>query len=617
VPGLTIAAGEGGVPAGDNLTMRGFSARNDVFVDGVRDLGPQARDPFNIEQVEVVKGPQSAYTGRGSTGGSINLISKAPNLNRYFGGSINVGSASMQRLTADANVPLARAGLGDRTALRMNALFHNAGVPGRNEVESRRTGLAPSLMFGSGSPTRLTLSYYRIKQDNLPDYGIPWVTATHNLLARDTPAPVPRETFYGLLDRDKEEMDSNLGTLRLEHDFSDTLNVRSQLRYGRSTRDSITTAPRFASNDTLVINRNSPNWYTNDKIWDNQTDLRAGFRTGAVEHSVVTGINLTREHNIRKARTITAAPTTTLLNPNVDDVWSGTAPFNPIFGDATANSQAVYAFDTIKLSQKLQLNGGFRWDRFDVDGVNTNGTPLVRTDRMLSVRAGAVYKPVRDGSFYVSYGTSLNPSLEGLTYQPANTTTEPEKTYTVEGGTKWDPLGSRLLMTAAVFNVRKTNARTPGVLPDDPPQVLDGVQRVNGLELGATGYVTPSWMVFGAYTLMDGEIIDSNTPAEVGKTFQNTPKNSVSLWSTYRVGRFTGGGGIRYVGKRFGNNTNTRQVDSYVTLDAMASYSLARQLDLRLNLYNLNNAFYFERLGGGHLIPGPARMVMVSSNFRF
>jgi catecholate siderophore receptor len=116
---------------------------------------------------------------------------------------------------------------------------------------------------------------------------------------------------------------------------------------------------------------------------------------------------------------------------------------------------------------------------------------------------------------------------------------------------------------------------------------------------------------------MDGEILESNTPGEVGETFQNTPKNSLSMWSTYSVGRFTGGGGIRYVGKRFGNNTNTRQVDSYMTLDAMASYSLARQLDLRLNLYNLNNAFYFERLGGGHLIPGPARMVMVSSNFRF
>jgi catecholate siderophore receptor len=147
--------------------------------------------------------------------------------------------------------------------------------------------------------------------------------------------------------------------------------------------------------------------------------------------------------------------------------------------------------------------------------------------------------------------------------------------------------------------------------------VLDGVQRVNGLELGVTGYATPAWMVFGAYTLMDGEIVESNVPAEVGKKFQNTPTNSVSLWSTYRIGKFTGGGGIRYVGMRYGNNTNTRQVDSYWTLDGMASYSLAKQLDLRLNLYNLNNAYYFERLGGGHLIPGPARMVMVSSNFRF
>ncbi len=157
VPGLTIAAGEGGVPAGDNLTLRGFSARNDVFVDGVRDLGPQSRDPFNLEQVEVIKGPQSAFTGRGSTGGSINLVSKLPDLNCYIGASMSLGNASMQRFTADVNLPLARLGFGERTAFRMNLLAHDAGVSGRDVVENERRGLAPSLLFGSGTPSRLTL----------------------------------------------------------------------------------------------------------------------------------------------------------------------------------------------------------------------------------------------------------------------------------------------------------------------------------------------------------------------------------------------------------------------------------------------------------------------------
>ncbi len=154
VPGLTIAAGEGGTPAGDNLTLRGFSARNDVFVDGVRDLSPQARDPFNLEQVEVVKGPASAYNGRGSTGGTINLVSKAPTVAPVYGFTLNLGSDETRRVTADVNLPLERLGLGKRTAFRFNFLAHESGVAGRDVVENQRWGAAPSLAFGLGTPTR-------------------------------------------------------------------------------------------------------------------------------------------------------------------------------------------------------------------------------------------------------------------------------------------------------------------------------------------------------------------------------------------------------------------------------------------------------------------------------
>ncbi|MGH9630713.1 MAG: TonB-dependent receptor plug domain-containing protein, partial [Bryobacteraceae bacterium] len=271
VPGLTMTAGEGGAPAGDNLMLRGFSARNDVFVDGVRDLGPQSRDPFNLEQVEVVKGPASAYAGRGSAGGVINLVSKSPGLNRFFGGSFNLGTDSTKRIAADVNTPVPP--LGERTAFRMNFMAHDSGVAGRDVVEYQRWGVAPSLMMGLGTPTRLSLNYFKLEQDNIPDYGIPWVPASNNVLSehRDRPAPVPRESFYGIKSRDSEKMGSDLATVRFEHDFSDTLGVRNQLRYGRSTRDSITTAPRFASTDSLVINQTGKAWLTEDGIWDNQT----------------------------------------------------------------------------------------------------------------------------------------------------------------------------------------------------------------------------------------------------------------------------------------------------------------------------------------------------------
>jgi catecholate siderophore receptor len=616
VPGLTLTAGEGGAPAGDNLTLRGFSARNDIFVDGVRDIGPQTRDPFNLEQVEVVKGPASAYTGRGSTGGTINLVSKSPGLGRFFGGSLNLGTDRTKRGTADVNLPL-----NNSTALRLNLMAHDSKVAGREAVANERWGLAPSVAFGLGTPTRLTLSYLRLSQDNISDYGIPWVPAANNVLVehRDRPAPVPRDTFYGFRSRDFERLSADLLTARFERDFGDRLSLRNQFRYGRSTRDSVATPPRFAGNNSTVINREMRAWSTEDDIWDNQTDLRANFSTGGIEHRLVTGLVLTRENNLRRFRTAPNAQTT-LLDPNPDDVYTGTFTVSPNVGDVKGDTVALYVLDTAQLHRKFELTGGLRFDRFAAGGVSASATaltPVERVDRMLGWRAGAVYKPVPRGSIYAALGTSLNPSLEGLSYGVANTAIGPEKTRNFEVGTKWDFFRQRLLLSGAVFRVEKTNARTPGDSPDDPPQVLEGLQRVNGLELGVTGTPVRGWMLFAAYTLLDSRIAESNNALEVGKRFINTPKNSLSLWTTFLYRRFELGGGGRFVGLRYGNNTNTRFVEGYGVADAMVAYRITETVSLRLNVYNLTDTYYFERLGGGHLVPGPGRSALLSTSFGF
>ena len=614
VPGLTITAGEGGNPAGDNLTLRGFSARNDIFIDGVRDLSPQSRDPFNLEQVDVVKGPGSVYTGRGSTGGSINLLNKTPGLKRGFSGTLDFGTDRTRRATADINLPI-----GDTMGFRLNLLGHHSGVAGRDVVRFDRWGVAPSLTFGLGKPTRFTVSYYKLKQNNISDYGIPWVPVTNNALVefRDRPAPVPRNTFYGLRNRDFEKLNSDLVTLKFEHDFNDALSLRNQLRYADSSRNSIATPPRFANNNSTAINRELRSWQTEDKVWDNQTDLIARFNTGKIEHALVTGADFTRENNTRDTRT---APNmlTTLLNPNPDDVFTGPITLSPITGDVTASSQAAYIFDTAKLGKQWELNGGLRWDRFAADGITTTGALVSRVDRMLSVRAGAVFKPLPQGAIYASYGTSMNPSLEGLSYNTANTVIDPEKTYTIEAGSKWDFLGGRMLVSGAVFRVEKQNARTPGVLPGDPPQVLQGKQRVDGVELSVEGNLTRAWQVLAGYTFLDSKTVDSNVPAEIGKELVNTAPNSFNVWSTYRLpSGFHLGGGARFVDRRFGNTINTRMVDAYWTFDAMASYPLTDHIDLKLNLYNLSDKFYFDRIGGGHIVPGPGRAAMLSTSFRF
>src|SRR5262245_14594514 len=611
VPGLTMTAGEGGAPAGDNLTLRGFSARNDIFIDGARDLGPQSRDPFNLEQVEVAKGPGSAFTGRGSAGGSINLVSKAPTVNRFFAGAISGGSDATKRFTGDINLPIK-----DRTAFRLNFMAHDSGVAGRDVVVNQRWGVAPSILFGLGTRTRLTLSYYYVGQDNISDYGIPWVPATNNALLefRDKPAPVPRDTFYGFRDRDHEKLRSDLATVKIERDFNDSTTLRNQLRFGYSSRDSLATPPRFANNNSTTVNRELRSWIAEDRAFDNQTDLRSRFSTGKIEHSLVTGVALTYENNQRQNRSAPSA-TTTVLNPSPDDVYAGVITLDPRFGDITGKSAALYAFDTVKLSKYVELNGGLRFDRFDVDGVNvTNVTPatptgyapVTRLDEMVSWRGGIVVKPKEEGSIYLSYATSISPSLEGLSYNPANTALDPEKTYNLELGSKWDLVGERLSVNAAIFNVNKTNARTTD--PVTNLVTLDGDVRVRGIELGASGGITRALRVFGAYTLLDTELVESNNPAEVGRRLQNTPRNSFNVWATYLLPhRITLGGGPRFVGRRFGNNTNTRQVDAYWLLDAMASFPLGRHLDLRVNLFNLTNDYYFDRLCGGHLLPRARR----------
>ncbi|MEP6945905.1 MAG: TonB-dependent siderophore receptor [Acidobacteriota bacterium] len=626
VPGITFNAGEGGTPAGDNLNIRGFSARNDIYVDGARDLGPQSRDSFNLEQVEVVKGPSSTFTGRGSTGGTINLINKLPNLRRTFGATVTGGNAGTKRVTGDMNLPLT-----ESIAFRLNVMGHDSGVVERDVVENKRWGFAPSLGFGLTGRTRFTASYYYLGENNISDYGIPWVPLANNALVafRDKLAPVPRNTFYGYANKDREHLTSQLATFRFEHEFNDNLSVRNQLRYGYSRRDSIASPGRFKDNSSTVISREYKSWITGDGIWDNQTDFTYRLKTGSLQHTLVFGTSLSHETNRRVLRTGTDA-TTTMLYPNPYDLYTGVVTYDARRPFANANSIAAYLFDTIKFNKYIDLSGGFRFDRFSATGMNTATgvaalVPIDRTDKLSSGRAAVIFHPTELGSVYLSYGTSADPSLEGLLYSPADVRTPPETTRTVEAGTKWELLKARLLLTGAVFRVQKNNARTPSLVAGEPP-TLDGDQQISGLEFGATGNITREWQIMSAYTFLDSKILRSNTAptnvngiliSEQGKQLINTPRNSFSLWTTYRWKSLFFGGGPRYVGQRFGNNINTRFVPSYWVVDAVGSYQVNTHIAIQMNLSNLGDTFYLDRLSGGHAVPGAGRLATVSTRFSF
>lgn len=631
VPGISLQAGEGGTPAGDQLAVRGFSARTDLFIDGVRDFGGYSRDPFNFEQVEVAKGPASTISGRGSTGGAINMVSKTPHLDTFYDGSVGFGTDDYKRTTVDFNQSLAAAGL-ETAAVRVNALWHDADTPGRDEINESRWGVAPSIAFGLGTPTRLTLSYFHLQQDNLPGYGIPWVPANTGPLAlySNQPAPVDYANFYGLTARDYEKIQTDLATVQLDHDFGDSLRVRNLTRWGQTYRDSIITAPRFMdANTSTAISRSD--WKSRDQtdeIVANQTDVTWEFDTGPVKHTVVTGGEYDYEHEINYARVATgsSSPATDLYNPTPGDPYLENIRRNGAYAESTANSVALYAFDTLKLGEKWELTGGLRYDHFDLDyrSVATNGvaTPLGRKDDMVSWRGALVFKPVERGSIYFGYGTSFNPAAEGLTLSTsatssANVTADPEQSQTFELGTKWDLLDERLSLSAALFRTEKTNARTPD--PIDPSIVtLTGEQVVNGVELSISGRITPNWEVFGGYTYMQSEITKSNTAGEQGNELSNTPENSFSLWTTYKLpGGIQIGGGANYVDSRYSNTANTRQAPDYWLFNATAAYEVNKHVTLRLNVYNLADTDYIDQVGGGHFIPGAGRSAVLSANFKF
>jgi catecholate siderophore receptor len=623
VPGITMQAGEGGVPAGDNLSIRGFSARTDFFIDGVRDFGGYARDPYNLEQVEVAKGPASAFTGRGSTGGSINLVSKTPQAAAHRSGTLGGGNADYKRGTLDLNQPV-----GNGSAFRLNAMWTDAGTPGRSEVENARWGLSPSLAFGLGTATRVLLGHSHLDQDNVPDYGIPWVGINTGPLAAfsGTTPPVEQDNFYGLLTRDYEDTRTNVSTAQVEHDVNGSLTLRNHLRYGRTRRDSVITAPRFADVDSPTgyarINRNLQSRDMTDTILSNQASGSARFRTGAVAHVVVAGVELAREGSENFLRSGHAAPVADLFHPDPRQPYPGPITRTGAVNDGEARTAAAYVFDTIALHQRLDLLGGLRFDHFSVDysSLDTAGvaTPFKREDDLVSWRAAAVYKPSPRASVYAGAATSFNPSAEGLSLSAATVGLPPEETRSFEVGTKWDVAQGRLSLTAAVFRTEKTNARTPGLNPGDPPTVLAGEQSVDGVEMGLVGSVGRRLSVLAGYAHMRSEIEATNTPAEAGNALAQVPENTFNLWLTLQApSRLTLGGGVQYMDGVFRNTLNTLQAPSYWLVAATAAYEVNTHLTLRLNGNNLADADYVDRVGPGHYIPGPGRQLALTADVRF
>jgi catecholate siderophore receptor len=616
VPGISLAAGEGGGRQGDNLTLRGFPAGNDIYIDGVRDLGQYARDTFNLESVEVLKGPSSVMFGRGSTGGIINQVSKSPKLTPFYELSGTVGNGPQGRLAVDVNQPIGPSG-----ALRLNLMGFKGETPGRDFIEQQRLGAAPSFGIGLNGPTRFIASYYYLNDDNMPDYGFPY-------LPNGKPAPVRRENFYGIPDRDYEHDDVHIGTLRFEHDFNENVRLRNTLRLAMIDRGSLVSIPAIVGTPApgtpltaIQVSRTGTQRSQQDTSVINTTDLVVKFNTWMFKHTLVAGLEASRETSDVQRYTFTGVPNTSLINPDNSPDLAGMGRVKNFNGSSSATAVGVYAVDEMAITEQWRIMGGLRYDLFDADFRNRFAAQTFsRTDEALSPRAALLFLPTKEQTYYFSYGTSFNPSAEALVLAINNASTEPEKNETFELGAKFDFLNGAFGLRGAVFQTTKTNARTT-----DPVlgiQVTDGRQRVRGFEIEAVGQIMRGWNVFLGYAYLDSRVVESldflnGIPVE-GKRIANVPEHSASLWTTYDVtSQWQVGGGAFFVDKRFANNNNVNEAPSYVRGDISIAYRPIKPLELRFNIQNIADTTYFDAVHPGHVIPGAARTFLLTGTWRF
>ncbi len=637
VPGITMTSGEGG-QIGDNVNLRGFTARTDVYLDGMRDRGQYKRDTFWLESVEVLKGPSSLFFGRGSTGGVVNQVSKQPGFESKNSLSLSLGTDEYYRTTMDFNQPLS-----SDAAVRVAAMGQKIGST-RDVVENKDWGVAPALRLKLGKDTDLSVSGLVQRNRDVPDYGIP--------VLGPAPAPVGHDRFYGDSD-DYFDQDANIGRVRIEHRLSPALTLRNQFQgYVTETNarptpyrvctpafdnaGSAPTAPcpvaqQGASLDQITVQSDRRDRELDDRSLFDQLDLVARFDTGPISHTMVGGVEAGRDDTQNQAYTWSTRWTQNLggfvPQPTPDGITRAQAPTHT---EGTATTLALYVNDTISLTPDWKLVAGVRRDRFDAQAdtiTNADGTAtqLKRTDYGTGLRGGVIWQPDSEQSYYASYGSSFNPSAEAITISATQALVSPEKTRSYEVGGKWDLLGGDLSLSSALFRVDKTDARTTsetGVVS------LDGDTRVQGFEIGAVGRVTRAWSLIGGYTFLDSELVSTNDGTGTGENrvsfrgneLPNTPRHAGSLWSTYRfLQHFEAGGGAYYVGERYMTTANVSSVDSYWRADALLAWHQP-VFDVQLNVQNVLDEDYYDAVvqsEGGRSVPGRGRTVVGTFTYRF
>lgn len=657
VPGITVATGEGnGGMNGDQFRIRGFDAKGDVYVDGLRDFGAYVRDSFSTESVTVLKGPSSESFGAGTTGGAIELQSKKAHLGNAYSVEGVTGNGPFGRVVADINQQI-----NETTAVRMIAMGHDQDLVDRDHDYSKRWGFLGSIGLGLGTDQTFTLNYLHQHGDRRPDMGVPMVVNPTPGAAGYpvTEYGVPRSNYFGKeTDRDVTEVD--MVTARYRKDFGDILTITNDTRYAQYTRylaitptmcsAGISFFANFGTCSTDVLAGKLNTGYTvwpvvgltqNSSGAQNITTARARFETGPFRHELIAGIDVYYQENKRNNLLgSTSRSGGTLLDPD----FSNPAGFNIYqlpsgMTEARSRDVGLFASDRMWLTSQLSILGGLRWDDYHSElaswdsALGGMGQPLTGDTRFLSPKAALIFEPSKLQTYYVSYAKSFTPqggdvSLSFGQISATQPNLKPEDNKTIEVGAKWGLLDGKLGLTAALFRVEKSSTTF-----SDPTTGLVAptgeTHRVQGLELGLTGQITPAWTIQAGYTYMDSKVLSwtysSFEPfSTVGHKVPYVSENSASLWTTYDIatlvprmqGKLLVGTGVNYRSEYSADSGNVFRIPAATTVDALLSYEIDKYR-LALNVYNLTNqltytsAFYYR----AEVAPGRAFTVTASAKF--
>ncbi len=591
VPGTTVGQGEGNR---DQVTLRGTNTTADFFVDGVRDDVQYFRGLYNVERVEVLKGPNAMIFGRGGGGGIINRVSKAPTDTALIGGSIGADSFGAFVGEVDINQPL-----GAGAAFRVNAVYEH-GERHRDFYEFDRHAINPAVAFTLGEATRIGLSYEYVDDERVTDRGIPSFAG----------APIAgfRDLFVGVPGINQTGFKAHVLKGQAEHQLSDALTLRGKLSYGdydKFYRNAFAATPVAVVAGVQQVGIEAYFDPTERKNLFGQLDLVGEFDTGGVGHVVLAGVDYgdqqTRNQRINGFFDSDVATTSSGRRTVVtfaDPIVIPPITFRAGAGNRSITSDAefigVFLQDQVAIGETVEIVAGLRYDRFDVTVRDLVGaTSLTRQDDLWSPRLGLIFKPVPHASIYASYGRSYLPSSgdQFLSLDLTGAALKPERFDNYELGVKWD-ITPALNLTAAIYRLDRTNTRAPGATLGTT--VLTGEQRSKGLEVGLTGRIMPQWQVSAGYTLQDAEVRRTTSAAPASRKTAQVPRHIATLWNRYDLSdRFGIGLGVYRQSKNFASISNAVVLPAYTRVDAAVFFRISEALEAQVNIENLLDETHF------------------------